>query len=42
MKKAKEFIKTHVKKFIVGGVLMVCTLGIYGVYKLIKIKMEES
>ena len=42
MKKVKEFIKTHVKKFIVGVVLTAITFGGYVIYKLIKIKMEES
>ncbi len=36
MEKFKDFIEQHAKKFIVGGVLFVCTLGLYGLYKLIK------
>lgn len=36
MEKFKEFMETHAKKFIIGGVLFVATLGIYGIVKLIK------
>ena len=34
MKTIMEFIKQHLKKFIVGAVLFVITFGGYGLYKL--------
>lgn len=36
MEMIKEFMKVHVKKLIIGGVLLVGTLGIWGVYKILK------
>lgn len=36
MKKMKEFVKTHLKKIIIGVILFVITLGGYGLYKVFK------
>ena len=36
MEKFKDFMETHAKKFIIGAVLFVATLGIYGLVKLIR------
>lgn len=36
MEKFKNFMEKHAKKIVIGGVLFVATLGIYGIVKLIK------
>jgi len=41
MNTVKGFIKTHIKKFIVGAILFVVTFGGYGLYKVFTNK-EES
>lgn len=41
MKKIKEFVKEHTKKIIGGTALTVITLGIYGVFKIVKHKKES-
>ena len=38
MKNVMEYIKLHAKKFIIGAVAFVATLGIYGLYKLYQMK----
>lgn len=36
MEKIKEFVKTHLKKFIMGAILLTVTFGGYGLYKVFK------
>ena len=38
MKTVKEFVKKHLKKFILGSALTVVTFGFWAVYKFIKNK----
>lgn len=41
MKAIIEYVKKHVKQFIIGVALFVFTLGGYGIYKLYKSKGES-